>query len=128
MPFVIWDKKYEIGQEIIDEQHKNRIEILNEFFDALKSGTELSLAKKELEKLKDYTDYHFEYEEKMMEDVGFPDLEEHIKLHVEFKNHLKGFEQKRIDSVQCDELFHFLKDWFLDHIIVEDKKYLEFLS
>jgi hemerythrin len=93
MGYLTWDKKYEIGLEDIDAQHKRWLELLNEFYDKL-SGDEIKERLFALLKdASDYTEYHFDYEEKLMKRLLYPGLEKQHEMHGAIKATLESFRQ-----------------------------------
>ena len=79
-----FDETLVTGNEIIDSQHKELIDKINELVRSCETSTELSTAVKTLNYLADYTDFHFSAEEKLQEEIGYPGIEEHKKQHKEF--------------------------------------------
>jgi hemerythrin len=71
---------------------------------------------------------HFMDEEKVMEKLDFPEIEEHKAQHMLFVTHLKDFMGKleELNSVMNIDELMFLKGWSLEHIEVFDSKYAEY--
>jgi hemerythrin len=90
------------------------------------------------EKCYDYARQHFVHEEKLMEQMSFPQTDAHIKSHAVFiKNISEMREQFEYAPVAKEKtriavwLAHFLEVWFLGHIMSRDsllKPYLAKLS
>jgi hemerythrin len=129
--YVEWDGRYAIGIPLIDEQHQELIRLTNELYKAcLKSDA----AGKELFKVAikaavDYVKFHFSAEEKLLENVDYPQIVVHKKQHEEFIMKVlaeaKNFEEgkKFVPNV----FVRFLRDWILSHIAVMDKKYAAYI-
>ena len=70
--FIIWDKKFEIGIPVIDEQHRQLVLLTNDFYNELMNYKKMEIPKWEpqlIQALKKCTDYvlvHFNAEEKLM--------------------------------------------------------------
>ena len=87
-----------------------------------------------LEGLSFHTAEHFAYEEDYMRELGFDQLEEHIRCHEAFRRKLQEF----IDRVpqlslytqdeMLGEVFEYLQEWWKVHITQEDMKYVEFAN
>ncbi len=80
-----------------------------------------------------YTQNHFTYEERYMEKMAYPDLEGHKNIHKNFimrmmKIQKGAIKMRQEKNTMLKETAVFLKDWFLNHILIEDKKYVEFLK
>ncbi|MGB3366052.1 MAG: bacteriohemerythrin [Acidaminobacteraceae bacterium] len=125
-----WEKKISVSNKIIDEHHIK----LFSLFANLKNEDELSfdehIFKKLLMEIKDYTYYHFSYEERLMDMAGYPELVEHKTLHVNFMNKIDEImlESKSEDlKVLALEVYEILNHWLNEHIMVVDKKYIEYL-
>ena len=65
-----------------------------------------------------------------MEDYDFPECEAHIKHHQRLIQEVKLLQskyaagEKRLDM----SIINFLKDWILNHILTEDRKYGPYLN
>jgi hemerythrin len=129
---VEWDDKYSVKIPLIDEQHKELLEHTNTLYRGCLSGTEEERIAHFMEAVHivvDYTKYHFSAEEKMLENVKYPELARHRKEH-------EGFVQKIVDDVKSfqngekfvpNNFVRFLKDWILSHIAMEDTKYSQYI-
>jgi len=128
MPIVFWNEKLSIKIKSIDEQHKKLIEILNDFYDNIVNRSNIENTSKLIEKLKEYTVYHFAEEENYMKQFNYDYYETHKKSHELFIAQISEIEEKikRGETVMSLEMTMFLKDWIKNHIMVVDKKYSDF--
>ncbi len=129
--------QYKIGNEKIDEQHSQLVAILVNMAKLIKNDGKKNEKQIEeemnilLSSLRSYTQSHFQYEERHMEKMKYPDLEAHKNMHKGFvekifeiqKNALK---QKKEKALVLREMASYLKDWLMNHILNEDKKYCHF--
>ena len=129
--------QYKIGNEKIDEQHTQLFIILMDMAKLIKNDAKKNEKQIEeemnilLSSLRSYTQGHFQYEERHMEKMKYPDFEAHRTMHKSFiekifeiqKNALK---QKKEKALVLREMASFLKDWLMNHILQEDKKYSVF--
>ncbi|WP_456403125.1 bacteriohemerythrin [Persephonella sp.] len=130
MLLIEWNKELELGIPEIDEQHKKLVDMLNSFYTELEQGHKREAAEHFLKELEDYLIYHLEFEEKFMEEIGFPDLENHKRTHEMFKKlyleekerYLKG------DEKAIREIIAFAFSWLFSHIMKTDKKYAKYLK
>ena len=79
--------------------------------------------------LEGYTVDHFQHEEALMAEYGYPDLDEHREKHrelIESLEEIKGQADSEPETL-AQELFKFLRVWLLEHIVAVDKKYGKFL-
>jgi hemerythrin len=129
--FVVWDDRYSVGIPLIDDQHKKLIELTNGLYDACREGTGAAEThfQEAIRGTVDYVKYHFAAEEKLLENVRYPDFAAHKKEHESFVikvlEDVKNFEEgkKFVPNV----FVRYLKDWILAHIAVEDKKYADYI-
>ena len=81
---VTFDKSLETGNELIDQQHKELIDRVNKLLESCYMGTEKRAAIQTLNFLLDYTEFHFQAEEKLQEESGYPGIEAHKEQHQTF--------------------------------------------
>jgi hemerythrin len=119
-----WDKSLEVGNQQIDDQHKQLVEALNNFLkarDGKKSNDEL---KKSLNFLNDYTIKHFFEEEQLQKKYGYPDYENHKKLHDGLKKVVRDLQVQLLMKGPSEALFDDVKtkvgDWLVAHIKTQD--------
>jgi hemerythrin len=127
MAFIKWSEDYEFGIPEIDEQHKHFVELLNHFYEGLIDQNAKHQLLILLNESIDYTHYHFSEEAKMMQDIGYSALIEQKKMHSDIENKIENFKEKILlnDPVLSMEVINEIKSWFIYHIQVEDKKYVE---
>ena len=70
---------------------------------------------------------HFQHEENRMKEIVFVGFEAHKALHDEMLQWMTGLRSQLMARVACDSM-KFIKDWWLDHILNEDKKYATFVD
>ena len=117
-----------VGDELLDAQHK----VILSYMAKIRACFLTEKMNKDLlalmDRLETFCKLHLWDEEKMMEQMNFPEIEDHQVQHSLFIMHLENF-TGRYDELntakKIDEL-NFLKAWFLEHIDVFDKKYAEF--
>ena len=124
-----WSEKFETHVEIIDEQHKKLVAILDTLFIAINNHklSEEILADI-LKQLIDYTAYHFSDEEKLMEEAGVS--QRHIILH-KMEHHSFLYDIERMRSYFSpdtgtltetgEQLAQFITAWLTYHILGIDK-------
>ena len=124
---ITWSDKYSIQLNIIDQQHKKWIDFINILYKAYKAKAEKKEMEEHISKLLDYTDYHFGFEEKYLEDFNCGNLENHKANHAEFVATIKKYQQRyKVDDQDAVyKLIIYLNNWILNHIQTEDKRYVE---
>ncbi|WP_456381692.1 bacteriohemerythrin [Persephonella sp.] len=130
MVLIEWSEELELGIPEIDQQHRKLVEMLNEFYTELEEGHQKEAVEHFLKNLEDYLHYHLDYEEKFMEEKGFPETDNHKKVHQMFKNLYAEEKQRYLegDSKALRELVAFTFSWLFSHIMKTDKKYAEYLK
>lgn len=123
-----WKDEYSTGVPEMDEQHKELINIINKLSEGLNSGEGSDYIGEVLLMLANYVLTHFESEEKFMQEIGFPKLEEHRKIHVKFAQDFLGFSDayQEGETDISGELSEKLKDWLINHIAGADQEYGKF--
>ena len=83
--YVTFDDTLVTGNEMIDSQHKEWIDRINQLMKSCETDKEKQAAMKMLDYMADYADFHFAAEEKLQDEIGYPGIEEHKKKHEEFR-------------------------------------------
>ncbi|MFP4548408.1 MAG: bacteriohemerythrin [Fidelibacterota bacterium] len=120
----IWENKYNVGDEEINNQHQYIFQLGNEIQEA-----PLNDAGRYVLKLIRYSKKHFIHEEAHMKTIGFPELERHKELHDKLIAKLGDISADFIKNEDEFAAFkNFLYQWLIDHILYEDKKYFDFAN
>ncbi len=131
MEKVEWKNDYCIGVEEIDVQHRKLLSIVNEFYDvAVGHPADYPIkVGRCLKKLTDYTHYHFEAEEMLMERYQFPSTAQHKSEHGNFIKQVttKIPQIASGNQVMGQELYQFLLDWIVNHIAHSDKSWADYV-
>lgn len=75
--------------------------------------------------LRDYITYHFYEEEKVMEEINFPELEEHKLQHQIFLHYINHIDYDKLCDnpyTELQNLKDYLVSWSFTHIIQQDQK------
>ncbi|WP_295160262.1 bacteriohemerythrin [uncultured Brachyspira sp.] len=129
--WIKWEERFKTGYKRIDNQHKELVNIINDLYD---TGVKGDLGNEEvkrsfnaiIKRTIDYATYHFSYEEKIMNAINYSISKEHLSKHRAFS--LKVVEEvnkyERGDSLVIKDFIVFLKEWLLNHIVLDDKKFI----
>lgn len=129
MSHIEWKEEYSLGIPVIDTQHKQFLELMDQAYEAFyKHQTKEELAVL-VYNLRDYTFLHFGTEERYFELFKYEQKlkDEHLERHLQLKGRLteliNDFETKgpKIVPALCD----FLEDWLVGHLNIVDKKYVK---
>ena len=129
-----WKNDFSVNIKSIDDQHKELFKIGNFLYEivSIKDGVDrYDEILEALHKLRDYAAYHFTFEEKMMEDNGYPKFEQHKRQHDSFISKVKSIDEVEIDERQKKigmDLIIFIANWIENHILKTDMEYREFLN
>ena len=125
MALLPWNEKLSVGVPAMDAQHKKLVALTNRLYDAMASGQGDDVKKDILAELVTYTRVHFVAEERLMREHGYPDFAAHKALHDELTAKVIELNEKVKEGrmVPSVSLSNFLKDWLVDHIVQQDKKY-----
>jgi len=122
-----WKEEYVIGIDNIDEQHKKIFEIAGRAYSLLKNDFYVDKYDKIvgiLGELRDYTIYHFKFEEEYMLKTGYKRYFSQKVEHDDFTAKIKSFNLEKIDKDQdayIMEIIEFITEWLVGHILVKDK-------
>ena len=123
-----WKEEYEVGVAEIDEQHQKLIDIANRVYELMRN--ELALDKYDqiveiLQELKEYTVYHFHFEEGLMQKARYKKRFSHKILHQNFLAQVEAVDLSAVDENQeayLVQIMDCIANWLIDHIVGEDKK------
>lgn len=125
-----WDESYATGIADIDEQHMKLFEIGNRAYNLLKNSLVLDKYDKIVDiivELKDYTKYHFKYEEDYLASIKYKKFFSHKIMHEEFIGKLNSIDLEHVDVNQDDSIIgilSMLQEWLADHILEKDQAYV----
>lgn len=114
-----WEKRYEIGVPKIDDQHKHLFKLAKDLEEDLSSAH----IKQIIMELYKYTRFHFDTEEKLMADINYPEMSEHVKLHEDLIETLNKVSRQDFDErLSVTTLRMFVYNWLVEHIMNVDQK------
>ncbi len=131
MSIINWDTVYKVEISVFDDHHKVLVDLINSLYDILNSSIDFNAIERIFKELVDYTMYHFKAEEAFLEKHNYPGITLHKKNHVKFVQSLeKSYKDLKSTGylLASIELFNFLKEWLLTHILVTDKEYSDFFK
>jgi hemerythrin len=123
-----FEAEFRLGIEVIDNEHVKLVDMLNEVHALISDGKKDEARHYFSDTLSCYVNEHFANEEKFMESFQFPGIEEHKKIHENFK---KSFDELKPKIELYDETAFrsALSDafsWIVGHIGRTDRKYAKF--
>lgn len=127
-----WDESLSIGVPLIDGQHKEWVQRFNDVAAAVQSGQAPNRIMETLDFLSEYTQFHFEAEERCMADHHYPELDEHKQRHQELRQTLKqlevDFDEEGVAPTLARAIDTLLSKWLVRHIREVDQRLGTFLK
>ena len=123
--FFEWNDSYKVEISSIDGQHRNLFGLVDELHRGMVAGTANTVMAEILDRLVRYTVTHFEHEERLMRDAGYPALGGHIAQHKALTSRVLQFQAEFQSGrvAMSVTLLKFLKDWLSQHIMESDQAY-----
>jgi diguanylate cyclase (GGDEF)-like protein/hemerythrin-like metal-binding protein len=127
---VKWDPAWNSGCTTIDQQHIQLLTMCNELINNLLQGNYSSSYLPELEKLILHVRDHFEYEEEILRQYNYSDIDIHMihheKLIIMAQNLVKKTKEGYLLPI---DVTHFvLDDVIIKHLLQEDTKYFSLFN
>lgn len=125
---LVWKSEYNIGNLQIDNEHQKLFSLAKKALNIADISDENKIKaklKEVIEELFEYVSSHFSNEQRFMKNIKYPELQSHIQLHKKMIDMLKELISKlntlEIKEIE-DKLCEFIEEYFVRHIIMEDKK------
>jgi hemerythrin len=126
-----WDDRYSVGIQLIDDQHKELLRLINTFYAGCMEAGENTKFNFMLAAhgLINYVKYHFAVEEQFLERIKYPDIIAHGQQHKGFiKDILEKIEKyERGKAFSLKNFARYIRDWLLTHMALIDKKYATYI-
>lgn len=125
MALMSWSPAMSVGVQVLDDDHKKLIAMINELHASMLQGHSNEVVGGVLRKLANYTVEHFQREEKLFADTNYPGAAGHKREHEKLKAQVVAEIQKFQAGTQGlgMETLNFLRDWLRHHIQESDKSY-----
>lgn len=127
MSLITWNDYFVTGIDIIDEQHRWLIDLINQAAPmlVLPYATSHQAADELLDRLTDYAVFHFQTEDMLMTEYAIDPRhsEHHRHSHGEFAARVAEMRQRyeADGDISGGELLTFLANWLVFHILSDDK-------
>lgn len=122
-----WRDEFNIGVEVIDKEHQRLFTIINKLYKFKEEEKDNQWTCQEgIKFFKGHTLRHFAEEEEYMRSICYPGLEQHKKIHNDFReNTIPALEQElERTNYSTESLNHFLgvcAGWLIGHTLTEDR-------
>ncbi len=129
MNFFEWKDEYCVNIESIDSQHKKLVLMIESLYVAMMGKQTHQKLTGIVNDMVDYSVYHFETEEQLMDQYEYSEIKKHMNEHIFFKKKAYEFKEQleHRNMFLTPEIMNFLKDWLINHILNTDRKLAFFL-
>lgn len=132
---ISWSPDFEINQPHIDEQHQSIFKLALEACDLSRDQANRRTLIASLNKFGAVLEAHFHYEERLLSDLGYPELEEHCAEHNAILSEL-DFIRQRLSSQgegwafqqQALVVTNFMIGVTVGHILRSDVRYAQYMQ
>lgn len=119
------------GNEMIDTQHQELIEKINNLVRSCETAKEKTTAVRMLDFLAGYTDFHFREEEKLQKEIQYPGYEKHLEQHKSFEKAIEELHEMLEDEEGPTDAFvkalqKNVIEWLYTHIQGFDRSVAEY--
>lgn len=130
MNIIEWGESYSVGNEVIDNQHKRIFSMINRLYDIQDPQKQSQQITDILNEMKDYAQYHFTFEEKVLSECNYPELVFHKNTHFGFIEKVNQLCSRHAlgEFMLPDNIINYLYDWLTSHILDCDKRYMPFIK
>ena len=123
---MVWDQSFSVGHPLIDDQHREFLNIMNTMECLSCTGADLynqSLRLTILKGLLELTEKHFRLENRLMHEYGYADAYQHWRGHKNFDMSIYAIyrEIQAGKTISDLSIYLTLRDKFRKHILKEDK-------
>jgi len=130
MALMAWNAKLSVGVPRIDKEHQGLMDILNNLHDEMLKGKAKDVLAPLLDKLIQYTQNHFTYEETLFRLHSYPNAVAHKAEHDSLRQKAAQLQQGLKTSAAgiSTDVMNFLRDWLVKHIQGTDMQYKAFFE
>ncbi len=115
MAVIKWLDGYKIEVDQFDMEHHKMVELIDTMFAAILDKRGKEITENVCREVIAYTGYHFDNEEKAMQAINYPGLEEHIAEHRRLKVEALKFQEMVNTNFPegTTEFYKFLRTWLM---------------
>lgn len=122
----VWRQEYNLGVDVIDKEHQRLFRIVNKLFTLREEEKDSQWTCQEgIKYFKDHTVKHFADEEDYMRSIHYRGLEQHKRIHDDFREHTLPVLEQELEQAgyTLGAVDHFLgvcAGWLIGHTLTED--------
>lgn len=119
-----WDDSLLVGIEAIDDQHRQLFDIMEKVRGLIPTDSDNPEVGGLLKEMITLTQAHFRDEERLMEEMRFPDRERHKRLHRDISARIVAMLEKLKagEDFGAKDLLEFIERWQIEHVQAEDAR------
>ncbi|MBP1761078.1 MAG: hypothetical protein H6Q64_620, partial [Firmicutes bacterium] len=127
--YIAWRKEWECGNKEIDRQHLEIVELGNRLFSLVSEVTQQAELITQLDILLEHIVQHFDYEEKVMLEIGYPEQMNHTNIHKNLAEKALWLKQAFINGgLESSAFISFLTDDVVHgHMEIVDTKFFPYI-
>ncbi|CAO3443230.1 bacteriohemerythrin [Azospirillum largimobile] len=126
---LVWSDDLVLGIASIDEQHREWIALVQAFERAVTEGHPAEEMRRTLAAAVAYTESHFADEQQVMEEAGYPFLDDHPAQHQLAWDRVHAFASGEVaDEEVRNSVAEFLPQWLMLHINTADRQFARWLK
>ena len=123
-----WEKRFAVGYEKIDDEHRVFIDLIRSSSEAIDGQKSPEHVTRFLDELVLYAKFHFFSEETLMICSNYPKYEEHKQDHIRlFETLVQQIEEYKENPKDGESLVLFIFEWFVIHTMQVDKELSDYL-
>lgn len=130
MSLVTWKDTLSVGVDMIDDQHRTLIELLNQLDERVRVGVAPMVLSGALDRLIWHTAMHFADEEALMKSNSYPMAAAHVTEHYGLVKVAINLQKRLAGSpgelTEGDMMF--MRDWLQHHVQGSDRRLGDFLQ
>jgi hemerythrin len=120
-----WSNDYESGLPDIDAQHRQMFELIKQI-GTIDVEDDRSKTRELIVELERVARGHFAYEEQLMVDCNYPDLEKHAADHASLVLELVSYKENTVFG--ASKLALVLGNWLLSHVMMQDRPLAQYIA
>lgn len=124
MALITWHSIFSVGIDSIDRQHQQLFEIGNRLHESCQQRADRAVLCRIFDELFEYTGYHFAEEERLMQQIRYPDLARHRGYHEKLVALVRQYRVQMLAGVPNIETraLEFVKMWLTAHVLGTDRE------
>lgn len=123
-----WGTELKCGNKLIDDQHRQLIELANALIDLSLSDMRSEKVVGQLQRLLEHVVSHFAEEEKVLTQAGYPDAELHAEKHKSLIDKAQQLKDRYLigELKASDILSYLIDEVIVGHLLAEDALFLPY--